>query len=109
MGNKNYTRYANRQEKKVIAEPVEHDAMKDYAETSWVEEEKKPDPINGVVTDCMRLNVRSEPSLDGRIVCAIDCLTEVIIYEDESAEDFYKICTVSGIEGFCMKKFIAIR
>ena len=28
---------------------------------------------------------------------------------DESTEDFYKICTESGINGYCLKKFIEIQ
>jgi hypothetical protein len=32
-----------------------------------------------------------------------------MIDEKESTEEFYKVCTAAGIEGFCMKKFIAIQ
>lgn len=28
------------------------------------------------------------------------------MYEND---DWYAVCTVAGIEGFCMKKFIAVR
>lgn len=30
--------------------------------------------------------------------------TMLVIYENESTEEFYKVYTASGIEGFCMKK-----
>lgn len=66
------------------------------------------EPIMGVV-DCNRLNVRKEPNTDGEILCEIKVGTSVVIDEDESTEDFYKIFTVSGIEGFCMREFISIR
>lgn len=105
MGKKDYTRYAKQQEEKVITESVENEAMEAAARAVWVEEE----PTSGIVTDCLKLNIRKEPSANSRIVCVIDCLTEVIIDKEESTDEFYKICTVSGIEGFCMKKFITIQ
>lgn len=109
MGKKDYTRYARQQEKNLFAEPVENKSAEETVENVQVEEVVKSDPISGVVTDCLKLNIRKEPSANSGIVCAIDCLTEVTIDEKESTDEFYKICTVSGIEGFCMKKFIAIR
>lgn len=113
MGKKDYTRYAKRQEEKVAFEPVENDVMEEaekaYERAATVEEVAKAEPTSGIVTDCLKLNIRKEPNPNSRIVCAIDCLTEVIIDEKESTDEFYKICTVSGIEGFCMKKFITIQ
>lgn len=113
MGKKDYTRYAKRQEEKVAFEPVENNVMEEaekaYEKAATVEEYAKDEPTSGIVTDCLKLNIRKEPSPNSRIVCAIDCLTEVIIDEKESTDEFYKICTVSGIEGFCMKKFITIQ
>lgn len=98
MGKKDYTRYAKRQEEKDVVEPVENESAVEITK-----------PKTGVVANCLRLNVRKEPKSDGSIICTIECLTEVTIDEKESTNDFYKICTVSGIEGFCMKKFIAIQ
>lgn len=64
---------------------------------------------SGVVTDCMRLSVLEEPDDDSEVICRIDALSEVIVDESESTELFYKVCTSAGAEGFCPKKFIAIR
>jgi hypothetical protein len=33
---------------------------------------------------------------------------EVAINKEESTAEFYKVCTASGVEGFCMKKFITV-
>lgn len=63
----------------------------------------------GVVVDCAKLNVREAPQLDAEVVCTINRETEVMIYEQESTDEFYKVCLASGIEGFCMKKFICLR
>jgi len=63
----------------------------------------------GIVTGCKRLNVREKPTVEAPVVCEIVCQTELMIDEKESTEEFYKVCTAAGIEGFCMKKFIAIQ
>ena len=71
---------------------------------------KEPRKITmGVVTNCTKLNVREAPNKDSSIICTIDCLTEVMINDEESTDDFYKVCIASGTEGFCMKNFISIR
>lgn len=69
---------------------------------------KEPEPIIGVVTDCIKLNVRARPNQTAMILGVITAATELIIIEEESTRDFYKICTSAGLEGYCMKKFISI-
>ena len=63
----------------------------------------------GVVTDCMRLYVRKDPSPDGEVVTVIDCLSKVMVDMKGSTDEFYKVCTASGAEGFCMRKYIALK
>lgn len=65
-------------------------------------------PVTGVVTDCLKLNVRKAPSIDAEVAAAIPALSEVVIDMDKSTADFYQVSTPNGIQGFCMKKFIAI-
>lgn len=65
--------------------------------------------IFGVVTDCLCLNIRSGPSSDSQILSELQCLSEVEIDNNKSTEDWYHICNASGIEGYCMKKYIAIK
>lgn len=62
--------------------------------------------VIGVVSNCDRLNVRTEPSVDATIVCEITKATEVEIDTEKSTDDFYKISTASGIDGYCMRKYI---
>lgn len=107
MSKKHYTHYNN------------------YADESYghIEEEPKPitdgvfetdeEPIaefkNEIVgmVECDKLNVRKGPGVENDIVCVINKGTKVEI-TNEPDEDWYEIYTVSGIEGFCMKKFIKI-
>lgn len=64
--------------------------------------------VTGKVEGCERLNVRAESNKDSDVVCIIDKSTEVVIDLENSTEDFYKITTSQGIDGYCMKKFITI-
>lgn len=81
--------------------------------SSELESRDEPDAADeimiGVVANCVKLNVRAEPRADAAIVCEVVCQSEVMIDESESTEEFFKVCTTAGIEGFCMKKFIAIQ
>lgn len=74
-----------------------------------VEETSEPKTVEGIVSGCDRLNVRAEASVDSESLGTIKRDTALIIYESESIEDFYSVCTESGLTGFCMKKFISIR
>ena len=62
----------------------------------------------GKVVDCVRLNVREEPSTKASVVFEINVGSTVFIDETCSTDEFYKICTEHGVEGYCMKKFIEI-
>ena len=63
----------------------------------------------GVVTDCLKLNIREKPSMDSKVVTVETCLDELEIDMGDSNDDWYAVCTAAGIEGFCMKKFVAVR
>lgn len=62
----------------------------------------------GHVYDCLILEILEEPRPDADIVCTIPFTTRVMIDESESTDDFYKVFTSIGIEGFCDKRFISI-
>jgi hypothetical protein len=62
----------------------------------------------GMVNNCLSLNIREEPKPDATIIFTLDRFTEVVIIEDESTDEYYKICSVSGLEGFCIKKYLTI-
>lgn len=64
--------------------------------------------VKGVVSGCSALNVRSKPASNAEVLSTIPCATEVIVDETESTDDFYKIYTAAGVEGFCMKKYITV-
>lgn len=90
------------QEVEVMQEPMVEEPM---VEEPVVEESE---PVIGVVTDCVKLNVREFPNTTAPILGIITAATELAIIEEESTADFYKICTSAGLEGYCMKKFVTI-
>lgn len=112
---KDYTKYSNREQRteaKLIREAqtaVDNTEFSVNVSEPVVEDiPEVVEPKQGVVVDCVKLNVRMEPSSNSEIVGQINASSNLEVYEDESTEEFYKICTYSGVEGYCMKKFIHI-
>lgn len=64
----------------------------------------------GVVnTNCQRLNVRQAPSTTAPVVCVIELGDEVEVDKQNSTDDFYKVVTADGTDGYCMKKYITLQ
>lgn len=111
---RDYTKFSNNKpEEKAIefvktpigADEVIEDSDKTVAEV--ILEMSNPEK-KGVVVDCLKLNVREAPNANAAVVCVIDASTNLVIIEDESTDEFYAVCTESGAEGYCMKKFVKI-
>ena len=64
--------------------------------------------LTGVVT-CLRLRIHTEPDVDSEVVCKIRYLTEVEIDLNGSTDDFYKVCTETGAEGYCKKGEVTLK
>lgn len=118
MSKKDYTKFSapNHKERpeKIqngISETKTAAVAQEQPKPKVVETPKKetPKPVIGVVTNCLQLRVRENPSTEADIICEIPCLTELSIDKKESTEDFYKVSTSDGVHGFCMKKFVVIR
>ena len=62
----------------------------------------------GVVT-CLRLHIHTEPDADSEVVCKIRYLTELEIDMANSTDDFYKVCTETGAEGYCKKEEVTLK
>lgn len=125
---KNYTNYSNKsvnkevEKEQVVAEETVEEQVVEVVEenteeavetpveetTEEVVEEASDNEILdiGVVTDCLKLNVRKQPSKDAEVLKTIDALTEVVILKE--INDFYEVALKTGESGYCMKKYIAI-
>lgn len=70
--------------------------------------EELSNPTMGIVSDCKKLRVRNYPELEANVICEIEVGSKVVIDENKSTEEFYKVCTETGIDGYCMKRFIKV-
>ena len=130
MGHKNYSKFSERFKKpenkesvtsinEVIEGQMTIDEVMESSNETMTEvfnqvmdeivENKQEEKVTGVVTGCAKLNVRKEPKSNATVLCVLDKDAEVSIDQNNSTEDFYKVCTSSGIEGYCMTKFIEIK
>ena len=109
---KNYSKISTEGAK---AKPTEETKVESTLEpgepeaTKKVEDKLTPKIRKGVVINCERLNVRTNPSLTAAIDTVIEKGTEVEI--TDSNDDFYfvrKGPTTEGFNGWCMTKYISI-
>lgn len=70
---------------------------------------KRPKKVKGIVVGCMKLNVREQMNLKSAVLCVLPASSEVKVIADEVHDDWYHVFTDSGIEGFCMKKYIEVK
>lgn len=109
MSNHNYKQYYNKanEEQKPVAEP---EVIEPVVEPEIVEPEvvqpAAPVTVDGKVVKCKMLNIRIAPRKDADVLAVVDCGAKLVIDVDRSLEDWYSVCTVAGIEGYCMKEFV---
>ena len=92
----------------VVTPDVDNDVTATATVTTPEVTTEEPEIIFGVVTDCTKLNVRKAPDATAPIICTIPRNAEVEVLFEESTDEFYKVLTATGVEGFCMAKYIAI-
>ena len=113
MGHKNYSNFFKNAETEKntevneVVSPVE-EVVNEVVEPVEENNEVATNLVLGVV-ECERLYMRGKPSKESKHLAILPKNTEVTIDETESTEDFYKVCTAAGIEGYCMKKFIVVK
>lgn len=76
-----------------------------------VEEAPKKESKVGIVANCEKLNLRRSPLKDSdgaNIITELLPGVVVVIDEDESTPNFYKVTTETGLEGYCMRPFIEL-
>lgn len=64
--------------------------------------------VKGFVTNCARLNVREHPSTDAKVVCVLPLAAELSVCTAHNHDDWFEVCTATGVEGYCMKQFINV-
>jgi hypothetical protein len=61
------------------------------------------------VVDSVRLHILSEPRSDADVVCKVRYLTELKIVDERFVDDYMKVCTATGAEGYCDRRLVKIR
>ena len=61
------------------------------------------------LANCLRLHVHEKPDLESDIVCKLRYATVVEIDESKSTDEFYKIYTAIGAEGYVLKECVTIK
>lgn len=77
-------------------------------ENETMDNKKEEIIVNGVVCNCMNLNVRKETSIDSDVLGILPKDSEVIVLDD-TINGWYKIKAKGIGIGFCMSKFIKIK
>ena len=127
MSNHNYSQYSkknNNMNDSVAVEetvttveaPVEPLEIKIEAETApvaepviineTVETVTLPVTVTGTVINCTKLNVRAKPSTDAEVLAVLSNNSEISIDPACSNNDWLKITTTDGVNGFCMRKYV---
>ena len=108
MSKHNYSQYSSKKNSAPAVSdniatmtPVEIELVHETVETAPI-----PETVSGVVVNCAKLNVRSEPSLEADVVYVLGAMSEIEIDVSKSTDDWFYICTASGIEGYCMRQFV---
>ena len=115
---KNYSNYSKNFKSidKQKVNQVEESTLDNYQEANQnteeqtiVEQEQVATTVTqkGFVNGCVKLNVRTNPTIDSEVVCVINKNDEVII--EEAFGDWYSVTTKDGDEGYCMSKFITVK
>lgn len=71
--------------------------------------QEEPKKVSGIVVDCNRLNIRTKPSINSQPVGNVTVNSEVVINLNQSNDEWLKVITKDGVEGFCMKKYVKIK
>lgn len=126
MSKRNYSQYSNKnttnveetvvEETTVVEEPVVvEETPVEAAPAVEVETGKKhnkpaakPAAVTGIVSGCMKLNVRVKPNTTADVVCVVDANAELKIDADKSNKDWYSVCTSNGVEGYCMRAYVKV-
>lgn len=125
MSRHNYTQYSNK--KAETAEPTSEIIMPNDPNMftiipnentdepvvvlmeETVETAPLPETIEGVVVNCGKLNVRAKPDSNAEIVCVLNAKSEIEIDVAKSSNEWFHVCTATGVEGYCMRQYIDAR
>lgn len=84
---------------------VAEEIMEEVTDESF-EEPSVEESNTGIVVNCWRLRLRKLPSKESEVVKLLDGGEGVFVDLEKSTEEWLKVRTTDGEEGFCMKDYI---
>lgn len=102
----NYNNYSkpnkNNRQNPTVREPIDKKLPN--------EEHVEPKFVEGVVTNCIALNIRKSPSMDADVIHVADAGCRVMIELECSTDEWYRVVKIFDEEvyGFCMKDFVTL-
>ena len=63
----------------------------------------------GTVINCGSLNVREKAEAEADVLGVINAGSFVSIDKEASTAEWFKVTTEAGLEGYCVRKYIALR
>nr|DAH99594.1 MAG TPA: putative dipeptidyl-peptidase VI [Caudoviricetes sp.] len=93
-----------------VTEEVEEE-IAEVNESEEVEKEvteEADSTVVGYVSGCLKLNIREEGYPGANVVCVVPEKTALLIEVAESNDEWYKVYTEAGMEGFCMKQYVTL-
>ena len=101
------------EETKSLADVTE-EVEEEIAKVNESEEVTKEAPkeaestVVGYVSGCLKLNIREDGYPGANVVCVVPEKTALLIEVAESNDEWYKVYTETGMEGFCMKQYVTL-
>lgn len=87
--------------KHYFQQPTNHDSSDPLTEESA--------NVQGVVSNCVKLNVRREAQKrTDNVLCVISAGDVLSIDEKQSTNAWFYVTTVDGVSGYCMKEFVTV-
>ena len=87
------------------SEEVEEEVTEEVTKEATKEAEST---VVGYVSGCLKLNIREEGYPGANVVCVVPEKTALLIEAAESNDEWYKVYTETGMEGFCMKQYVTL-
>lgn len=88
---------------------VEETEIEETVQAPVVNEAEPVTEVIGMVTKCVKLNIRKEPSIDAEVLCEVVATSPLSIDLENSTDEWLSVGTELGVEGFCMKKYVNIK
>lgn len=86
-----------------MEQPVIEEVVSEVAEELKIDEF-----LDGIVHNCVKLNVRKNPSIDSDVIAVLNEQDKIKVKDVDTLSDWYFIQLPNGKEGFSMKKYVAV-